>query len=229
MLQPQLSATLRIHYDYLDPSHYCLATCQQALKPPFLPRHGWQTTLEHSREVLNPGIYDLAWAIQSLYCLEQVNLNTALKQLLQAIHPSRGTVCLLLAKHDAFFPQIHQIFFEHCAEHAPPPYLSAESVVMALEEMEAINVIRELPCTHTISIREDRLLEQYLQQSVMDTMPLPKWRKHTRLRNFLDRYRNDDTYHFPNPYWLILSVPSSAGEAGKQRLQTYLTSVTPAQ
>jgi SAM-dependent methyltransferase len=227
MLQPQLPATLRIQYDYLDPSHYCLATCQQALKPPFLARHAWQTTLEHAQEVLTPGTYDLAWAIQSLYCLEQANLRAALKQLLQALHPSRGTACLVLAKREAFFPKIHQIFFEYCAEQTPPPYLSAESVMTALEEMGAMSVIRELPCTHTISIREDRLLEQYLQQSVMDTMPLPKWRQHPRLRNFLEAHRHDDAYQFPNPYWLILSVPSSAGESGQHRLHNYLSSVTP--
>jgi len=102
-------------------------------------------------------------------------------------------------------------------------------VVATLKEMGTRNVIREILCTHTISIREDRLLEQYLQQSVMDTMPLPKWRQRPRLREFLDSHRHGDTYHFPNPYWLILSVPASAGEAGKQRLQSYLTPVAPPQ
>ncbi len=229
MLQPQLPVTLRIQYDYLDPSHYCLATCQETLKAPFLPRHGWQTTLEHSQEVLETGTYDVAWAIQSLYCLEQAHLHMALQQLLRTLHPTRGTACFVLAKHQAFFPQIHQLFYEHCAEYTPPPYLSAESVVVMLEELGATNIIRELPCTHTISIREDRLLEQYLQQSVMDTTPLPKWRQHPRLRDFLDAHRHDDTYQFPNPYWLILSTPSTAGESGKHRLQNYLTSVTPSQ
>jgi len=114
MLQPHLSSKISIQYDCLDPSHYCLATCQQALKPPFLLRHAWQTTLEHAQEVLIPETYDLAWGIQSLYCLEQANLATALTQLIQALHPSRGTACLVLAKHEAFFPQVHQIFFEHC-------------------------------------------------------------------------------------------------------------------
>ncbi len=227
MLQPQLPTNLRIHYDYLDPSQYCLTTCQQALKPPFLPRYGWQATLEHSQKVLTGNLYDLAWAIQSLYCLEQDDLRTAMKQIIQTLHPSRGTACLLLAKREAFFPKIHQIFYEHCADHSPPPYLTAEAVVAALEEEGAISIIRELPCTHTISIREDRLLEQYLQQSVMDTMPLPKWRQHPKLWEFIDTHRHDDVYRFPNPYWLILSVPASAGEAGKRRLHTYFSSVTP--
>ena len=227
MLQSHLPASIRIQYDYLDPSHYCLATCQQALQAPFFPRHGWQTTLEHAQDVLISGTYDFAWAIQSLYCLEHVNLNTALTQLMEALHPTRGTACLVLAKREAFFPQVHQMFFEHCIEQKPPPYLTAESVVTALKEMGVMSVIRELLCTHTISIRKDRLLEQYLQQSVMDTMPLQKWRQHPRLRDFLDTHRHDDTFQFPNPYWLILSVPSSAGETGKHRLQSYLTSITP--
>ncbi len=229
MLQSQLPSILRIHYDYLDPSHYCLATCQQTLKPPLLPRHAWQTTLEHSQEVLTPGYYDLAWAIQSLYCLEQTNLRQALKQLMQALHPLRGIACVLLAKREAFFPQVHRIFFKHCTEQTPPPYLSAESVLTALREMGAMSVVRELSCIHTISIREDRLLEQYLQQSVMDTMPLPKWRQQPQLRAFLEAHRQDDTYQFPNPYWLILSVPPSAGETGKHRLQNCLSIVTPPQ
>ncbi len=227
MLQPQLPSTLRIHYDYVDPSHYSLTMCQKTLQPPFLPRDRWQTTLEHAKKVLSLGIYDLAWAIQSLYCLEPDKAPVALQQLLQALHPVQGTACLVLATHEAFFSQVHHMFFEHCSEHTPPPYLSAEAAVAALEKLGATNIIRELPCTHTISIREDRLLEQYLQQSVMDTLPLPKWRQHAPLRNFLDAHRHDDVYQFPNTYWLILSTPSSAGAAGKERLQTYLTPVAP--
>ncbi len=227
MLQAQLSPTLRIHYDYLDPSHFCLASCREVLKPPFLPRYSWQTTLEHAERILTPGLYDVAWAIQSLYCLEPENLRLALAQLMQALHPSRGTACLVLAKREAFFLQVHQIFFEHCEEYTPSPYLSAETVVETLTEMGAMNVIREIPCIHTISIREDRLLEQYLQQSVMDATPLPKWRQHPRLREFLDMYRHDDAYHFPNPYWLIFSILPSDRTAGKERLHSYLTPVTP--
>ena len=225
MLQPALPPKARIHYDYLDPSQYCLTTCQQALKPPFLPRQAWQTTLEHAEEHLVPETYDCAWAIQSLYCLESTHMSAALKLLMNSLHPSRGTACLVLTKHSAFFHHVHQTFFEHCTEYLPAPYLTAESVVASLEAIGAINIIRELPCTHTISIREDRLLEQYLQQSVMDTMPLPKWRENPKLREFLDGYRHGDVYQFPNPYWLILSVPASAGNVGKHRLQRYLTSV----
>jgi len=229
MLRTKLAPAIPIHYDYLDPAQYCLTTCQQVLQPPFFPRHAWQTTWEHAEEVIIPGTYDIAWAIQSFYCLEQQTLYPSLDRLLRALHPSRGTTCIVLAKCEAFFPQVHRIFFQHCSQHTSPPYLTAESVVTCLEELGSKTVIREIDCIHTISIREDRLLEQYLQQSVMDTTPLPQWKKNTHLHKFLESYRHGDFYHFPNSYWLILSVPGSAGNEGRHRLQRYLKPVTSTQ
>ena len=226
MLQNILRTTIRLHYDYLDPSQYCLSTCAQSLHQPFIARHAWQTTLEHAEELLIPGSYDVAWAIQSLYCLDQDSLHTSLARVIGALHPLRGTACIVLAKQEAFFLQAHHTFFQGCSSGTPAPYLSAESVVTALEQLGALTVIREIPCIHTISIRHDRLLEQYLQQSVMDSIPLPNWMQQPRLRQFLESYRHGDTYHFTNPYWLILCTPASAETGGKLRLQSYLKSVT---
>jgi SAM-dependent methyltransferase len=226
MLQARLPATIRLHYDYLDPSQYCLSTCIQSLHQPFFPRNAWQTTLEYAEEVLIPGSYDVAWAIQSLSCLDQDSLHASLARLIGALHPLRGTACILLAKQEAFFSQVHHTFFQGCSPHTPAPYLSAESVVTALEQLGAITIIREIPCIHSISIRHDRLLEQYLQQSVMDSTLLPTWMQQPRLRQLLESYRHGDTYHFTNPYWLMLCTPASAGPGGKIRLQSYLKSVT---
>ncbi|MDH3503418.1 MAG: class I SAM-dependent methyltransferase [Nitrospirota bacterium] len=226
MLQARLPSTICLHYDYLDPSRYCLSTCNQSLHQPFLPRNAWQTTWEHAENVLAPGSYDVAWAIQSLYCLDHASLHASLSRLIGALHPFRGTACIVLAKQEAFFSQAHQTFFQEFSPHAPMPYLSAESVVAGLEKLGAISTIREVACTHSISIRHDRLLEQYLQQSVMDSTPLPIWIQQPRLRQLLESYRHGDTYHFTNPYWLILCTPPSAGTGGKLRLQRYLTSVT---
>jgi hypothetical protein len=226
MLQARLPTRARIHYDYLDPSKYCLSTCDQSLHQPFFPRNAWQTTLEHAEEILIPGSYDVAWAIQSLSCLNHHSLLSSLARLLGSLHPLRGTACIVLAKQEAFFAQLHRTFFRGSSPHAPAPYLSAESVVAGLEKLGAITVIREITCIHTISIRQDRLLEQYLQQSVMDSTPLPTWMQQPRLREFLESYRHGDTYHFNNPYWLMLCVPTSAGTGGRLRLQSYIKAVT---
>jgi len=226
MLQASLQAKVRLHYDYLDPSRYCLSTCDQALHQPFFPRNAWQTTLEHAEEILIPGSYDVAWAIRSLSCLNHHSLPASLARLIGALHPLRGTACIVLPKQEAFFSQVHPAFFQGCSLHTPAPYLSAEPVVAALEKLGTITVIREIPCTHTISIRHDRLLEQYLQHCVMDSTPLPSWMQQPRLRQFLESYRHGDTYHFNNPYWLILCTPESAGTGGKLRLQSYIKSVT---
>lgn len=226
MLQACLPSTIRLHYDYLDPSRYCLSTCNQSLHQPFFPRNAWQTTLEHAEEILISGSYDVAWAIQSLYCLDHASLQASLSRLIGALHPLRGTACIVLAKQEAFFSQVHHTFFQGRSSQAPVPYLSAEAVVAGLEKLGAITTIREIACTHSISIRHDRLLEQYLQQSVMDSTPLPTWMQEPKLRQFVESYRHGDIYHFTNPYWLILCTPPAAGTGGKLRLQRYLTSIT---
>lgn len=225
MLQARLQTTGLLHYDYLDSSHYCLSICGQSLHQPFFPRNAWQTTLEYAEEILIPGSYDVAWAIQSLSCLNPHALHASLARLIGALHPLRGTACIVLPKHESFFSQVHPAFFQGCSL-SPVPCLSAEAVVAALGTLGTITVIREIPCTHTISIRHDRLLEQYLQQCVMDSTPLPTWMQQPRLRQFLESYRHGDTYHFNNPYWLLLCTPASAGTGGRLRLQSYIKSVT---
>jgi len=226
MLQARLPATIRLLYDYLDHSRYCLSTCDQSLGQPFFPRNAWQTTLEHAEEILIPGSYDVAWAIQSLSCQDHHSLHSSLSRLIGSLHPLRGTACVVLAKQEAFFSQVQHTFFQGCSPRTSAPYLSAEAVVAGLENLGTITIIREIPCSHTISIRHDRLLEQYLQQCVMDSTPLPTWMQQPRLRQFLESYRHGDAYHFNNPYWLILCTPASAGTGGRLRLQGYLRPVT---
>lgn len=96
-----------------------------------------------------------------------------------------------------FFTTASHLISRMLPPHAPVPYLSAESVVAGLEKLKAIITIREIACIHSISIRHDRLLEQYLQQAVMDSPPLPNWMKQPRLRQLVESYRHGDTYHLP--------------------------------
>jgi SAM-dependent methyltransferase len=227
LLRSHLSDAVTIHYDMCDPSHYSLTTCRQSLQKPWAPRHAWQTTLEYAEQTWQPQSYDVAWAIQSLYCLTHDRISESLHRLLTALHPSHGTICILLAKRGTFFSQILQLFTEQFPVVSPPSYVSAETVATMLERLGAITLIRELECLHTISIWEDRLLEQYLQQCVMDTTPLPKWKAAAKLRTFLDSFRHGDQYVFPNSCWVILGVPGSAGQDGKHRLHRFLKAVTP--
>lgn len=228
LLSTYLPESPLIYYDICDPSQYCLNSCQQALHAPLFPRKAWRTTLEHAEKTWTPGSYDVAWAIQSLHCLNHETLHDSLRRFISTIHPTRGAAGIFLGKRDSFLSQIHQLFFQQIPFSAPQPYVSAESVFTMLDQLGATTVIRELECVHTISIWEDRLLEQYLQQCVMDATPLPKWREIARLRTFLDSFRHGDYYHFPNPSWLMLSVPGSAGQEGKHRLQKYLRAISPA-
>jgi len=227
LLNPYLPSSIHVHYDVCDPSQYCLRNCQQALRPPLFPRNAWRTTLEYAEQAWASGTYDVAWAFQPFFSLNHDSLYNSVRRFIHAVHPSRGTACILLSKRDSFISQLHQLFSQQLTFATTQPSVSAESVFMMLERLGTTTVIRELECVHTISIWEDRLLEQYLQQCVMDATPLPKWKETSTLGALLDSFRHGDYYHFPNPCWLILTVPSSAGQEGKHRLRRYLKTISP--
>lgn len=227
LLSSYLPPSIHIHYDICDSSQYCLTSCRQALRPPLFPRYAWRTTLEHTEQTWASGTYDVAWALQPFFSLNHDTLYDSVRRFIHAVHPSRGTACILLSKRDSFVSQLHQLFYRQWTFATPQPSVSAESVLTMLERLGASTVIRELECVHTISIWEDRLLEQYLQQCVMDATPLPKWKEISTIRTFLDSFRHGDNYHFPNPCWLILTVPGSAGQEGKHRLRNYLKTISP--
>ena len=103
---------------------------------------------------------------------------------------------------------------------------SAESALQAISQVGMPSIIREIECEHTISIRDERGLNQYLQQCVMDNRPSRTWRTHPLMRDFLDAFRHVDVYRFPNPIWLILSAPKKTKLDGRHRLQAYLEPVS---
>ena len=120
MVRSVLPQDIRIQYDLLDPSHYCLSTCRENLHLPFQPRNTWQTTLEHAEPFVSNGEYHIVWAVQSLYCLNHHVLKEAMSILLHAIHASRGTVLIVLAKRDSFFSNVQRLFFQQSSAPAPP-------------------------------------------------------------------------------------------------------------
>ena len=113
MLRPQLKQNVTIDYDYLDPSPYSLSTCQRALQPPYQPRRAFQTTLEDAHLEAPPNGYDMVWAIQSLYCLDQKSLINSMNTIHQILNPHRGTSMIILAKRDAFFHQLYELYALH--------------------------------------------------------------------------------------------------------------------
>lgn len=101
---------------------------------PFFLLNAWQTTWEHAEKLLVLDFYDVAWAIQSLYCLDHDSLHSSLARLLGSLHSLQRTACTVLAKQEAFVSQVHHTFFQECS----PPTLrrltfSAEAVVAGLE------------------------------------------------------------------------------------------------
>ena len=226
MLRPQLRRDVKILYDFLDPSPYSLNTCQQALHPPFEPRHAFQTTLEEAKLDSPPNGYDMVWAIQSLYCLNHKLLIKTMKTIHRILNPDRGTAMIILAKRDAFFHQLYERYALLKPGQERQTYLTAESVHQAISQVGMPSVVREIECTHAISIRDEQCLDQYLQQCVMDNRPSRTWRYHPLMRDFLDAFRHVDVYRFSNPIWVILSAPQETRLNGRHRLQAYLEPLT---
>lgn len=226
MLRPHLPQNTPIYYDYLDPAHYCLSMCQQVLHPPYQARRTFHTSIEDASLLTSSTRYDIIWALQSLYGLNPTSLHKAIKIINGVLNPHRGTVLIMLAKQDAFIPQIYERYTRLFSPQKSRHYLTAEPVLTAMTGQAMPAIVREIDCTHTISIRDDYRLEQYLQQCIMDSQPPEGWRYHPQMRDFLDSFRHVDIYRFPNPSWLILGAPGQSGLAGRRRLLTYLEPIT---
>ncbi len=226
MLRPLLPEKPTIYYDYLDPAHYCLSMCQQVLHPPYQARRAFHTSIEKASLHTYPTRYDMVWALQSLHGLKPHALSKAIKTLNDILTPHRGTVLIMLAKQDAFIPQIYERYTRLFSAQKSRHYLTAEPVLTALSNQAMPAIVREIDCSHEISIRDEYRLEQYLQQCIMDSQPPDRWRHHPQMRDFLDSFRHVDIYRFPNPVWVILGAPSQSGLAGRRRLLTYLEPVS---
>ncbi len=226
MLRPQLPQNTPIFYDYLDPAHYCLSMCQQVLHPPYQARKAFHSTIEDAPLLTYATRYDIVWALQSLYGLTPRSLPKAIKTINDVLNPHRGTVLIMLAKHDAFVPQIYERYTRLFSTHKTRNYLTAEPVLGSLSNQSMPAIVREMDCTHIISIRDEYRLDQYLQQCIMDAQPPEGWRYHPQMRDFLDSFRHVDVYRFPNPVWIILAAPSNSGLAGRRRLLTYLEPIS---
>ncbi len=226
MLRPQLPQETPIFYDYLDPAHYCLSMCQQVLHPPYQARRAFHTTIEDASLLTYTTRYDIVWALQSLYGIHPRSLSKAIKTINEALNPHRGTVFIMLAKQDAFIPQIYERYTRLFSTHKSRNYITAEPILSALSTHSMPAIVREIDCTHIISIRDDYRLDQYLQQCIMDSQPPEGWRNHPQMRDFLDSFRHVDVYRFPNPVWLMLGAPSQSGLAGRRRLLTYLEPIS---
>ena len=225
MLRPYLPKDPTIFYDYLDPAHYCLTMCQQVLHQPYQARRAFHTSIEDAAS-LNDTQYDIIWALQSLYGLKPRSLTKTVGTINRALSPHRGTILIMLTKHDAFIPQIYERYTRLFSSQKTRHYLTAEPVLSALSSHGMPAIVREIDCSHTISIRDDYRLEQYLQQCIMDSQPPQDWQHHPQIRDFLESFRHVDVYRFPNPFWIILGAPSQSGLAGRRRLLTYLEPIS---
>ncbi len=215
MLRERLSSEARILYDFLDPSAYCLSVLRRSLERPYQPRRAFHGTLEDLDISWCPRSgYQVAWAIQSFYCLRPDAVQPALLKMHAVLDPDRGIGVVVLAKKTSFYHSVSALYHGIYGSILSAPYVSAEDIADAMEQAELPFTFKELPCVHRIPATETALLERYLQQCVMDRRPLRDWLQHQEMREFLSAFREDGWYSFPNPVWLVVSSPSRSSLEG---------------
>ena len=226
ILRPYLNKNMNIFYDYLDPAHYCLSMCQQVLHPPYQARRAFHNSIEDASLSIYSTRYDIIWALQSLNAIQPQDVPKSIQTINDVLNPHRGTALIMLPKQDAFIPQLYERYTRLFSQQHSRNYLTAEPILTALSNQGMPAIVREVECTHTISIRDEYRLDQYLQQCIMDSAPSEGWRHKPQMRDFLDSFRHVDVYRFPNPVWVIVAAPSQSGLAGRRRLLSYLQPIS---
>ncbi len=205
MLCAQLPENIQVHYDYLDPSQHCLDELKQSLKIPFLPRTALNTTLETlEQSACPPDGYQVIWCLQSLYCVQFDALRTIMKKLQALLNPSDGIGLIYLASSDAFYHRLYNLYNEAYFSAIRQPYITAQDVTKILEALNITYHVRKLSFSHTIEASEEKVLGNYLNQCVFDAQAWDKFQCNSTLKEFLESFRSEEEYRFPQQVWLIM-------------------------
>ncbi|MGB0911308.1 MAG: class I SAM-dependent methyltransferase [Nitrospirales bacterium] len=205
MLAPHISAKVQIPYDYLDPSQHSLNELRKALSFPFIPRTAFQTTLESlKRSACPPQGYQVIWCLQSLYCLQREALHDVMEKLYSLLNPSTGIGLIYLASSASFYHRVYNLYNQEIHPNVRQPYVTAEEVAHSLETLHIPIQVKKLHFPHTISMTEEAVLKNYLNQCVFDAKAWEHSQRNLVVNQFLKEFRAGNGYQFPQQVWLIM-------------------------
>lgn len=215
MLREHLHKDSEINYDYLDPSSHCLSKTYSTLISPYHKRHAFHTTLEDlSTKFVPLSGYNVAWAIHSLYCVDQTSIVEVVDKLIKLTNPDNGVAMIIMANRDAFYHHIYDLYnhlFYHGSKNS---FTAAEDITDALELLDKEAFVKQLQFEHVIPAAEHGLLEKYLHKCVFENLPLDMWMENTTMREFLSSYSDGKVYRFPQEVSVIM-VSANADKSGE--------------
>lgn len=210
LLRTQLPPNMPIIYDTLDPSSYCLSRINKRLQSMYKMRTAINSTIEEAKDTsISPNGYDLIWSIHSLCFVARERLAETILKLNKWVEGKKGVVFIYLYSAESFFEKVDQIYKQQLSDHSQPEFLLIEEICDMVASLGIQHSIKKMTIYHSISSEDQHLLEVYLKQCVLDSTPFSVWQQNEVLHQFLQSYRDDTMYHFPQDVWLLMFSPDA--------------------
>lgn len=196
-----INSDLKIDYDMLDPSSYCLEECRKNLSPPFQAGKAFASTLDTSP--LPEGQYDLIWAVHSLYQTDKASVDIALNKLSKALKPGEGIGVIYIADPESFYCRLSNQLCSLEDGHTLSPMLSSQDIVDALKKEKIMHKQRHIQFEHTLESNDPGLLHKYLIKNA-GTQVSESALSDPAMEPFLKQFERQSRYIFPQSVSLIL-------------------------
>lgn len=189
--------------DLLDPSQFALRVAAQRAAPPF--RAG--TAIQGRLQALDArAVYDIAWAVHSLYALPRADLRAALLRLVASVRHG-GVVAIVQSAREGHLCRLHARLAQH---RKGPGLIAAEDIEAELTAAGVRFRVADVGHTTAVPAGARELLEAYLQGCAVvggaGTPPsLAEMQGDIEVGRYLRSQRDWDrrTYHFSQRVRLI--------------------------
>ncbi|MGR3220383.1 MAG: class I SAM-dependent methyltransferase [Candidatus Anammoxibacter sp.] len=212
LLKPLIPCKSRITYDILDPSLFCLNECGKTGTHPYSLRNRFHTTLDDA--VLGRNEYDLIWAIHSLYNTNKEQLDVGLEKLRCALKTD-GVGILFIADPHSFYCSFYNKFIK-IFDKKSPLWVNSDDVVAVLQRLNIHFDIVRKHFNHVINAKNEHILATYLAKNTYEPLhSLSFWFDNYRMKSFLNQFRTNDEFVFPQHVSVISFYTSySSRKAG---------------
>ncbi|MGF1455514.1 MAG: class I SAM-dependent methyltransferase [Alphaproteobacteria bacterium] len=177
----------------LDPSAFSVAEARAALRSPFVPDTGYETTLEDFDVPAER--FDIVWATHALYALPPAALEEGLKRFLRAMEGGVGFIAH--ACRDAHYLHFYRLFLEAFRNGQGAPYLAGEDVLAGLESLGARVQTQEIVYENGAPDEAAGPIEGFLQRCVFDdTVSLDALLQNAVTGDYLASCRSGSAWRF---------------------------------
>lgn len=192
LLRPYLRQDLKIQYDYLDPSSYCLNEIKSLFKGQYQQGLALQDTIENIN-IAYAGQYDFIWAIHSLTNWRRSHLQESTEKIKALLNPQHGIAMVFNLSDLSFYAEIYKLYSRIFRNNQLPSLISSEEFMSVLTDLGIAFVHKRLCYVHELNRKlQPYVMEKYLQKCVLDSLTLETWFSIPETSQFLNTFCKDD-------------------------------------